>query len=146
MQVLILRRGETRYWRNTWECPGGKVEHGEENVSATLVREVQEETGLIIKPEICILAGKYDGQPYNELEKVVPHPDPVDYEVTYYLVSCEGGIPSWSGQHIAAIWELPINIVTNMRDTVRPCTRNAVINGIFTTVPSMIREGKLPIR
>ena len=55
-----------------WECPGGKVDPGEDMASA-LLREVEEETGLIVE---CLYAsafvdgyliqdGKYEGMQYE---------------------------------------------------------------------------------
>ncbi len=44
-QILLVRTE-----RRGWECPGGQVEEGEDLIAA-LVREVQEETGCVVKVE-----------------------------------------------------------------------------------------------
>lgn len=45
-EVLLVKT----HWRtDTWECPGGQVEEGEE-LDQAVIREVFEETGVVIKP------------------------------------------------------------------------------------------------
>jgi 8-oxo-dGTP diphosphatase len=48
-RVLVARRALHKSAAGLWEFPGGKVESGETSPSA-LVREIQEELGLTIKP------------------------------------------------------------------------------------------------
>jgi len=47
-RVLLIRRG-TEPLRGRWVVPGGTVELGE-SLEAALVREVEEETGLVVRP------------------------------------------------------------------------------------------------
>jgi mutator protein MutT len=47
-KVLLIRRGKEPL-RGRWVVPGGTVEVGE-TLEQALVREVQEETGLLVKP------------------------------------------------------------------------------------------------
>lgn len=47
-RVLLIRRGKEPL-RGRWLVPGGTVEWGE-TLEQALVREVEEETGLIVKP------------------------------------------------------------------------------------------------
>ncbi len=49
-EVLIFRRGPGMSGAGHWEFPGGKVENGEDEVSA-LKREILEEIGIIIEVE-----------------------------------------------------------------------------------------------
>lgn len=49
-QVLIAKRQDHQHQGGLWEFPGGKVEVGETTPQA-LVREFQEEVGLILDPE-----------------------------------------------------------------------------------------------
>jgi ADP-ribose pyrophosphatase YjhB (NUDIX family) len=44
-RVLLIR---THKWRGTWGVPGGKIEYGE-TMREALVRELREETGLIVR-------------------------------------------------------------------------------------------------
>lgn len=52
-RVLLIRRGKEPL-RGRWVVPGGTVEHGEELHDA-LVREVQEETGVTVRPREVVL-------------------------------------------------------------------------------------------
>lgn len=45
MEVLLIRRAQTRLYPGLWQCVTGKVEPGERILDAAL-REVSEETGL----------------------------------------------------------------------------------------------------
>ena len=48
--VLIARRPDDKHQGGLWEFPGGKVEPGEDVVSA-LIRELDEEVALKVRPE-----------------------------------------------------------------------------------------------
>lgn len=50
-QVLFLHRLDNKSQGNTWGIPGGKVEKGEAPLQA-VVREIKEETGLVISPDL----------------------------------------------------------------------------------------------
>jgi ADP-ribose pyrophosphatase YjhB (NUDIX family) len=47
-RLLLIRRGHAP-GRGLWSLPGGRVEPGEDD-AATLVREMAEETGLVVTP------------------------------------------------------------------------------------------------
>lgn len=50
-RVLLLRRGGNgKFGQNMWDLPGGKSEPGEP-VTRTAVRELVEETGLVVREE-----------------------------------------------------------------------------------------------
>ncbi|WP_235002513.1 NUDIX domain-containing protein [Actinacidiphila paucisporea] len=55
-RVVLLQRGEgAKYGQGLWDLPIGKSEPGEP-VTATAVRELREETGLVVRPEALELA------------------------------------------------------------------------------------------
>lgn len=51
-RVLLAQRPEGKALAGLWEFPGGKIEPGE-RPEATLIRELDEELGLIVK-EPCL--------------------------------------------------------------------------------------------
>ena len=52
-RVLLIRRGSEPL-KGEWSIPGGMLELGEE-LTAGVVRELEEETGLEVEPRACIL-------------------------------------------------------------------------------------------
>jgi mutator protein MutT len=48
--LLIARRPQGKHLAGYWEFPGGKIDDGED-LFAAAVREIREETGLVIMPE-----------------------------------------------------------------------------------------------
>jgi 8-oxo-dGTP diphosphatase len=59
-RVLICQRTEEQAFALQWEFPGGKVEAGEE-LSAALMRELQEELGItaLVEQEIATVQHQY---------------------------------------------------------------------------------------
>lgn len=53
-QILLLRRQNTGHADGCYGMPGGRVEPGEDFVSA-VIREVLEEVGCVVRPEDCRL-------------------------------------------------------------------------------------------
>lgn len=57
-KVLVLRRSGTHpYWPHSLDLPGGDIEQGEDARSA-LVREVAEETGLVVEDDLMLVDRK----------------------------------------------------------------------------------------
>ncbi|MDQ3685085.1 MAG: NUDIX domain-containing protein [Acidobacteriota bacterium] len=79
--VLLAKHADT----NRWVAPGGSVEPNERPADA-VVREVREETGLIVEP-ITIL-GVFGGP---EFEVVYSNGDRVTYVMTVYECKILGG-------------------------------------------------------
>ncbi len=97
-RILVLRRSvNDSHNAGLWEFPGGKVDPGEELVNG-LKREVLEETGLIIVPNMSIAhveseivrVGKYAGRLYVQL---------------FYSAVTHAGQLKISGEHSAAWWD-----------------------------------------
>ena len=63
-KVLILQRGETAPWMPCkWNLPGGMVDAGETNDEA-VVREIEEETNIVISKKDVVSMGYFDGGSY----------------------------------------------------------------------------------
>ncbi len=59
-RLLLLRRpAASEYNPERWEFPGGRIERGE-GVRDALVREVREETGLVVEPGRLLGAGEQE--------------------------------------------------------------------------------------
>jgi 8-oxo-dGTP diphosphatase len=77
-RVLLIRRGKEPL-RGRWVVPGGTVELGE-TLEQALVREVQEETGLVVRPiEVVLVFDRIE----REGEAVRYHYVIVDYLCEY---------------------------------------------------------------
>lgn len=57
-QLLICQRPKGKSCEMLWEFPGGKIEGGE-TLENCLIRECQEELGVIVKPEVPIRIVEY---------------------------------------------------------------------------------------
>ena len=84
-RVLLIRRGKEPM-RGRWLVPGGTVEWGE-TLQEALVREVEEETGLVVRPREMLAV----------LDRI--HPSPADaaggveyhFVIVDYLCDCVSG-------------------------------------------------------
>jgi ADP-ribose pyrophosphatase YjhB (NUDIX family) len=80
-RVLLVRRG-TEPLKGQWSLPGGMLELGE-SLTAAVVREIREETGLIVEPvELVELLDRI----HREGERVRYH-----YVIADYLCRVTGG-------------------------------------------------------
>lgn len=99
-RILLLQRArDDSYNAGLWEFPGGKIDADEEPEDG-LIREVFEETGLIVSVSSSVAhvetelirSGKYEGRLYVAL---------------FYAVQRLGGDLTLSNEHGAAQWEKP---------------------------------------
>lgn len=107
--ILILKSN----YKKTWQFPGGGVDSGE-SPEAGAVREVEEETGLTIKPEDLNIAGtiyKQDEEmlfiifeyniPIAENAQIVVQDDEI---TTYKFIDAKDAIPYLS-EYYADFWK-----------------------------------------
>jgi 8-oxo-dGTP diphosphatase len=69
-RVLIAERPASRSMAGLWEFPGGKVEAGE-TPEATLVRELKEELGIVVKDE-CLAPLTFASHSYADFHLLMP--------------------------------------------------------------------------
>jgi 8-oxo-dGTP diphosphatase len=69
-RVLIAQRPEGKLMAGLWEFPGGKIEAGEQP-EQSLIRELQEELGITVKPE-CLAPLTFASHTYPEFHLLMP--------------------------------------------------------------------------
>jgi 8-oxo-dGTP diphosphatase len=69
-RILITRRPEGKPLAGLWEFPGGKVEPGE-TPEATLIRELDEELGILVKIE-CLAPLTFASYAYPDFHLLMP--------------------------------------------------------------------------
>src|SRR5436305_547686 len=69
-RVLIAQRPEGKTLAGLWEFPGGKVEPGE-RPEATLIRELHEELGIVVK-EDCLAPLTFASHAYDDFHLLMP--------------------------------------------------------------------------
>ncbi|MEJ1160376.1 8-oxo-dGTP diphosphatase MutT [Prosthecomicrobium sp. N25] len=69
-RVLIAQRPEGKSLAGLWEFPGGKIEAGE-RPEETLIRELEEELGILVKPE-CLAPLTFASYDYPDFHLLMP--------------------------------------------------------------------------
>lgn len=80
-QILLTSRPKSKPYANYWEFPGGKIEQAE-SIFEALIRELQEELGIVVKREDC-----------RHLTTFVQHYTEKDINLTVIEVSNWSGTP-----------------------------------------------------
>jgi 8-oxo-dGTP diphosphatase len=110
-RILLLKRSMlSKNYPGKWEFPGGKVDRGE-RFDAALVREVREETGLVVT------LGAFIGAAKAEMPRVTA--------VQLVMEAVPGpGSPAISAEHEGLTWARPQEILDmDMVDWVKPFVR-----------------------
>src|SRR5437016_11531805 len=93
-RVLIAQRPPGRSMAGLWEFPGGKVEAGE-TPEATLIRELKEELGIVVK-EACLAPLTFASHAYDDFHLLMP---------LYVCRRWEGTVSAQENQRLA--WVRP---------------------------------------
>src|SRR5437763_13152061 len=102
-RVLIAERPAGRSMAGLWEFPGGKVEAGE-TPETTLIRELKEELGIIVKEE-CLAPLTFASHSYADFHLLMP---------LYVCRRWDGIVRAHEGQRLA--WVGP----NRLRDYAMP--------------------------
>jgi 8-oxo-dGTP diphosphatase len=98
-KILVLKRADDKpVCPGVWDLPGGKWEEGED-VIASIVREVREETGFIIEP---------DPRPVCTIVTEINPGKPVEFRI--YTIRTVSGTFRMSNEHSDARWVAPLEI------------------------------------
>lgn len=91
--LVLLRSPQTRYFPEHWDFPGGKLEPGEEPQQG-IIREIREETDLIIEPLqiVGVFEIDLDNAGYNT------------HKFTVYSTKLISGTVRLSNEHTAFAW------------------------------------------
>jgi 8-oxo-dGTP diphosphatase len=89
-RVLIAQRPEGKPLAGLWEFPGGKIDAGE-RPEETLIRELREEIGIIVK-EACLAPLTFASHAYEDFHLLMP---------LYICRRWDGEVTAREGQKLA---------------------------------------------
>jgi 8-oxo-dGTP diphosphatase len=89
-RVLLAQRPEGKPMAGLWEFPGGKVEQGE-TPEATLIRELHEELGIVVKAD-CLAPLTFASHAYETFHLLMP---------LYVCRRWDGTVRAQEGQKLA---------------------------------------------
>jgi 8-oxo-dGTP diphosphatase len=92
-RVLLAQRPEGKMMAGLWEFPGGKVEAGE-RPEETLIRELNEELGIVVKQE-CLAPLTFASHVYPDFHLLMP---------LYVCRRWEGFVEGREKQRLKWVW------------------------------------------
>lgn len=110
-KILLLRRFNTGWQDGMYSLPAGHIDGGEK-ITATMIREAKEETGIVIQPEDLSVV------------HTVHHVDDKEFVDFYLKAKKWEGIPSNAEPEKAdemgwfSLDNLPDNLLPNVRDVL----------------------------
>lgn len=90
-RILIVQRAAADSGGGTWECPGGKIDFGEQPEDS-LIREIREETGLTVTVDKIAYASS-----------ILTHPDRQVILLVYFCTAVTSSV-TLSEEHDAYLW------------------------------------------
>jgi 8-oxo-dGTP diphosphatase len=117
-RVLLAERPAGKPMAGLWEFPGGKVEPGE-TPEATLIRELQEELGIIVKAD-CLAPLTFASHAYETFHLLMP---------LYVCRRWEGTVSAREGQKL--VWARP----RQLRDYAMPPADLPLIPALVELLP-----------
>ncbi|RTR34109.1 NUDIX domain-containing protein [Robertmurraya yapensis] len=92
-KVLIVKRALDDYRGGTWECPGGKIDFGED-LEVALIREIEEEVGLAVTVDKILFATTFNTEPTRQVV------------ILTYLCRSESQTVVLSEEHSEYLWAM----------------------------------------
>ena len=114
-RVLLAERPAGKPMAGLWEFPGGKVEEGE-RPEDTLIRELNEELGIVIK-EACLAPLTFASHTYADFHLIMP---------LYVCRRWEGIVTAQEGQRFA--WVRP----NRLREYPMPPADEPLVSHLMT--------------
>jgi 8-oxo-dGTP diphosphatase len=90
-RILIVQRAAADSGGGTWECPGGKIDFGEQPEDS-LIREIREETGLTVNVDKIAYASS-----------ILTHPNRQVILLVYFCTAVTNSV-TLSEEHDAYLW------------------------------------------
>ena len=90
-RILIVQRAAADSGGGTWECPGGKIDFGEQPEDS-LIREIREETGLTVTVDKIAYASS-----------ILTHPNRQVILLVYFCTAVTSSV-TLSEEHDAYLW------------------------------------------
>lgn len=118
-RILLARRPAGKPMEGLWEFPGGKVEVGE-TPEATLIRELREELGIIVRAD-CLAPLTFASHDYETFHLLMP---------LYVCRRWEGTVAALEKQELA--WVRP----QKLRDYPMPPADLPLIPALIELMPS----------
>ncbi len=114
-RVLLAQRPAGKSMAGLWEFPGGKIESGE-RPEQTLIRELNEELGIIVK-EDCLAPLTFASHAYPDFHLLMP---------LYVCRRWEGTVTATEGQRL--VWVKP----NRLRDYEMPPADVPLVSHLMT--------------
>lgn len=114
-RVLLAQRPEGKSMAGLWEFPGGKVE-AEERPEDTLIRELREELGIVVKEE-CLAPLTFASHSYPDFHLLMP---------LYVCRRWDGRVAAQEGQTLT--WVRP----NRLRDYKMPPADEPLVSHLMT--------------